>query len=137
MRDATSFATGHCRFRRNFNPRIPCGMRHKDILKNTTAPEFQSTHPMRDATPGYRTLHVKGRISIHASHAGCDQTLIAQDISLERFQSTHPMRDATYKAEKERIAEKFQSTHPMRDATATYSECLIKVAKYSPFAQLI
>ena len=77
-------------------------------------------------------------ISIHASHAGCDHRHRIVRGGILQFQSTHPMRDATvallYSISPYR---RFQSTHPMRDATATYSECLIKVAKYSPFAQLI
>ena len=49
----------------NFNPRIPCGMRH--------------------AQQGYRQNHNK--ISIHASHAGCDDSwdyvkLAEQEISI-------------------------------------------------------
>ena len=35
----------------NFNPRIPCGMRRRDIKLMIILTLFQSTHPMRDATP--------------------------------------------------------------------------------------
>ena len=59
-------------YQRNFNPRIPCGMRpclnffsHRVII-------FQSTHPMRDAT--FTTSPMEATY---------------------KFQSTHPMRDAT------------------------------------------
>ena len=56
---------------------------------------FQSTHPMRDATT--RSAYIKQAvfISIHASHAGCDQRLGVIKLRISRFQSTHPMRDAT------------------------------------------
>ena len=38
----------------------------------STKVEFQSTHPMRDATACMADLCCQSRISIHASHAGCD-----------------------------------------------------------------
>ena len=82
--------------------------------------EFQSTHPLRDAT------HVLERLGL-----------------LEKFQSTHPLRDATYTVKyntwligisihapltgcdlflEEYILPVciFQSTHPLRDATKPY-----------------
>ena len=57
--------------------------------------KFQSTHPMRDATfiPLSRKRAIK--ISIHASHAGCDADIISTAAPIIIFQSTHPMRDAT------------------------------------------
>ena len=78
----------------NFNPRTPCGVRRACALRASMLVEFQSTHPMRGATlfifsnlpsfqfqsthpmrgatypSGFRCL--KGTISIHAPHAGCD-----------------------------------------------------------------
>ena len=55
-----------------FNPRIPCGMRQYQRRQSRQEDEFQSTHPMRDATRGCCDGHVRRMISIHASHAGCD-----------------------------------------------------------------
>ena len=101
-----------------FNPRIPCGMRQDYSFKAIDAM----------------------KISIHASHAGCDTTMTKLEKEIEKFQSTHPMRDATITEQNQRLPEKdfnpripcgmrqysrhifsqpigFQSTHPMRDAT--------------------
>ena len=82
----------------NFNPRIPCGMR-PDIFRDITGIElfqsthpmrdatryifspmrislFQSTHPMRDATTNDSGFEIGINISIHASHAGCDDIAV-------------------------------------------------------------
>ena len=58
-------------------------------------PKFQSTHPVRGATP--------------------DCNRVVQDAL---FQSTHPVRGATYTERGiELTLTKFQSTHPVRGAT--------------------
>ena len=60
----------------HFNPRIPCGMRRECALDRLSGRRFQSTHPMRDATYyDVENLGMKG-ISIHASHAGCDEEVL-------------------------------------------------------------
>ena len=102
---------------------------------------FQSTHPMRGATPrpvqrssaldnfnprtpcGVRHAFAGGQIdriliSIHAPHAGCDSATWLPLMSRMIFQSTHPMRGATLKNNAEPLCtHPFQSTHPMRGAT--------------------
>ena len=57
----------------DFNPRTPCGVRQAHKPPNTFAAQFQSTHPLRGATP---------------MSTAC-KTLPAL------FQSTHPLRGAT------------------------------------------
>ncbi|EFR41020.1 hypothetical protein HMPREF9162_2206 [Selenomonas sp. oral taxon 137 str. F0430] len=37
--------------RRRFNPRAPCGARHISFLNPIATKEFQSTRPVRGATP--------------------------------------------------------------------------------------
>ena len=77
-------------------------------------------------------------ISIHASHAGCDGWTDTEPSYTSDFNPRIPCGMRRGSGSTLIACEQlFQSTHPMRDATATYSECLIKVAKYSPFAQLI
>ena len=49
MRDATWDGNGN-NSERDFNPRIPCGMRQKFYDYEKALKKFQSTHPMRDAT---------------------------------------------------------------------------------------
>ena len=102
----------------DFNPRTPYGMRLYDCTDDVGATQFQSTHPLRDAT-----LH-----------------LLKQALE-QLFQSTHPLRDATRRFIIWDMFLKnfnprtpygmrhgatgafphtgtFQSTHPLRDATA-------------------
>ena len=55
---------------------------------------FQSTHPVRGATPEAERPVLADRISIHAPREGCDKP----DLSVLKdmqFQSTHPVRGAT------------------------------------------
>ena len=78
--------------------------------------QFQSTHPVWDATN-----HVGGRrraspISIHASRMGCDHTVILCGL-FHVFQSTHPVWDATARIIWAYSNGQFQSTHPVWDAT--------------------
>ena len=117
----------------------------RDATSTTTFPPrrvvFQSTHPMRDATATVIWRYRRSRISIHASHAGCDLPAnCCRTSAVFLFQSTHPMRDATRSgslpvngtgisihashAGCDSIlppilppSTLFQSTHPMRDAT--------------------
>ena len=125
----------------NFNPRTPCGVRRECAYIADFVYTFQSTHPMRGATPTGKSsfsaivisIHAphagcdemnraakaeRGWISIHAPHAGCDFfTYISRSIPL-LFQSTHPMRGATFTSARACLSTiVFQSTHPMRGAT--------------------
>ena len=79
---------------RNFNPRTPCGVRPAGILIQKQPTRFQSTHPVRGATP---------------SGLSC--------VVLSIFQSTHPVRGATTFAPVVVSVTIFQSTHPVRGAT--------------------
>ena len=56
---------------------------------------FQSTHPMRGATFRLGSFFSLIVISIHAPHAGCDDTIYGRRAPPYKFQSTHPMRGAT------------------------------------------
>ena len=57
-----------------FNPCTPCGVRRyprRFFLWDKST--FQSTHPLRGATPCLHISTFMGGISIHASLAGCDR----------------------------------------------------------------
>ena len=77
-----------------FNPRTPCGVRHKAGNQILDHIKFQSTHPLRGAT----------------------LTKLAVRYS-KKFQSTHPLRGATYDRDTHTRTILFQSTHPLRGAT--------------------
>ena len=55
-----------------FNPRAPCGARLKGCEAPAAGWVFQSTRPMRGATPRSLRGRYAGDISIHAPHAGRD-----------------------------------------------------------------
>ena len=57
---------------RYFNPRTPCGVRHFGEGFASGIEAFQSTHPLRGATPYVAPLRAGYWISIHAPLAGCD-----------------------------------------------------------------
>ena len=52
---------------------------------------FQSTHPMRDATPTLEATFYSEEISIHASHAGCDPDgfVILDDLKSISIHASH------------------------------------------------
>ena len=81
---------------RNFNPHIPCGMWPGCAAIRSRCATFQSTHPMRDVTTFIFVTSIFICISIHTSHAGCDDTKYFRYITQKSFQSTHPMRDVTF-----------------------------------------
>ena len=78
---------------------------------------FQSTHPVRGATLDTEQLQRIWRISIHAPRAGCDPIYDAVTVGSSAFQSTHPVRGATGKSHNGVTVVGFQSTHPVRGAT--------------------
>ena len=121
--------------------------------------QFQSTHPLRGATPaaffaganfsdfnprtpcGVRRRRQRGHglrpgISIHAPLAGCDLTSRRQARSSCVFQSTHPLRGATVSEPLDVVIPKFQSTHPLRGATppAAMTFILCTISIHAPLA---
>ena len=80
---------------RCFNPRAPCGARRRTSSSSLQTHWFQSTRPMRGATVRVRDCRLLDGVSIHAPHAGRDNSSYSLEISLALFQSTRPMRGAT------------------------------------------
>ena len=56
----------------DFNPRSPCGERRGSKRRKKIRRQFQSTLPMRGATPNFSRFSANSSISIHAPHAGSD-----------------------------------------------------------------
>ena len=71
---------------RHFNPRSPCGERHKGHEHQSKTNAFQSTLPVRGATPDIPAPAFVHPISIHAPRAGSDRgldtTTKTQEISI-------------------------------------------------------
>ena len=61
----------------DFNPRAPCGARPPLLRRGPPSSPFQSTRPLRGATPDDGIPAVLQRISIHAPLAGRDSYLSA------------------------------------------------------------
>ena len=61
------------KLRTDFNPRTPCGVRLCNRLAIPVHEVFQSTHPLRGATPVGGRFYCHRKISIHAPLAGCDK----------------------------------------------------------------
>ena len=59
----------------DFNPHSPCGERHTTALTKDNIYEFQSTLPMRGATPTVCLVTEHRGISIHTPHAGSDKAM--------------------------------------------------------------
>ena len=124
-----------------FNPRTPCGVRLRAAESNNQhrhisihAPRagcdfllrlvfqplklFQSTHPVRGATPKIDTDRCIEGISIHAPRAGCDPgqigTAIYQDSD---FNPRTPCGVRPSSCGAAPVDGVFQSTHPVRGAT--------------------
>ena len=101
----------------NFNPRSPCGERPGTSVSLIKPATFQSTLPLRGATPVVMRFIPFYLISIHAPLAGSDALIDrAVDVNIQ-FQSTLPLRGATLPPGNIATAIEFQSTLPLRGAT--------------------
>ena len=95
-----------------------------DWLRALANHRFQSTHPVRGATAYERRGAQLNMISIHAPREGCDDTVFAWLEPQNLFQSTHPVRGATRLSCRPSVWLAFQSTHPVRGATGVEGQCL-------------
>ena len=123
----------------HFNPRSPCGERPGKPRSAQSSAGFQSTLPLRGATPGFTRLCLCITISIHAPLAGsdCEDTLslIAEihfnprspcgerpdweaDRSAARyFNPRSPCGERPWRIRSSDRSSPFQSTLPLRGAT--------------------
>ena len=101
----------------NFNPRTPCGVRPKRPRGRHRKQRFQSTHPLRGATPIGVTAVLRLVISIHAPLAGCDDRPRQVVGVCGYFNPRTPCGVRPAQLNAETSARQFQSTHPLRGAT--------------------
>ena len=79
----------------NFNPRTPCGVRHKIDKENSRRGGFQSTHPLRGAT-GAAVVDIIAKTNFNPrTPCGVRHCKAGTAHGYGRFQSTHPLRGAT------------------------------------------
>ena len=112
----------------DFNPRAPCGARHKYIQCRSCFANFNPRAPC-----GAR-LCIRGEIaaaidiSIHAPLAGRDHLQYYHEKQTKIFQSTRPLRGATRSGSGIfLIRELFQSTRPLRGATKQSRNASLRV----------
>ena len=117
----------------HFNPRAPCGARPTPLATACIHSGFQSTRPLRGATPSALTVCPTFKISIHAPLAGRDRPL-DYPVSFCRISIHAPLagRDL-YRRRETGAGLRFQSTRPLRGATAnltnSYPQICAKVTK--------
>ena len=133
LRGATLRPFQRCLLLPYFNPRAPCGARHKRATDGTANVQFQSTRPLRGATfivslyaiiisfQSTRPLRGATRY-VHFTQTGCV------------FQSTRPLRGATNNLWENLWEPRFQSTRPLRGATPAVLDCRPRDKHFNPRA---
>ena len=114
------------RSRGYFNPRLPCGMRRRANDTFARDLQFQSTHPVWDATTRQPSISAVSHISIHASRMGCDPDSRRRSNTCYHFNPRIPYGMRLGMTDDYDDSYLFQSTHPVWDAT-----CTIPVAYYA------
>ena len=79
----------------HFNPRTPCGVRLRQRLPGRSAARFQSTHPLRGATPDARAQLLRLQHFNPRTPCGVRPWTRSSSGASGEFQSTHPLRGAT------------------------------------------
>ncbi len=143
-----------------FNPRAPCGARQGACSRHAEQREFQSTRPVRGATPARFACQPVRPCFNPRAPCGARPGRLLSPFTTALFQSTRPVRGATTKSRcawrnaasfnprapcgarrhvvghVDRLA-KFQSTRPVRGATSdAVSKVIppIKVSIHAPRA---
>ena len=100
-----------------FNPRSPCGERHRGGQPALRQERFQSTLPVRGATFVLWSRERLYRISIHAPRAGSDHTRHSHFLRLSDFNPRSPCGERPKIRLTGATISLFQSTLPVRGAT--------------------
>ena len=102
----------------DFNPRAPYGARHVYARYLRTNFEFQSTRPIRGATPPRSMPWARPLYFNPRAPYGARRLRFSAHTAKSIFQSTRPIWGATYRFVKNiKYAHKFQSTRPIWGAT--------------------
>ena len=104
----------------HFNPRSPYGERQITGELSPTSWRFQSTLPLRGATPVFRWQHQREHISIHAPLTGSDVRQVKNGCVPQDFNPRSPYGERRRSPSKREQAAEFQSTLPLRGATMGY-----------------
>ena len=101
----------------NFNPRSPCGERHKIKVGAMTAGGFQSTLPLRGATVSNVLLMASLSFQSTLLLGGATNHPILRSLPFSDFNPRSPCGERLCKAGGKGICAQFQSTLPLRGAT--------------------
>ena len=104
----------------HFNPRSPYGERLSRKFFRATVSIFQSTLPVRGATPDWIWSHPCIGISIHAPRTGSDDFLCGFIAEAVYFNPRSPYGERLPRQIDGFAASIFQSTLPVRGATQSY-----------------
>ena len=112
---------------RCFNPRTPCGVRHKILKSDKLKQLFQSTHSLRSATDPDDMATFLREVSIHALLAECDKWAFGLISAVCCFNPRTPcgVRHVINRPLAGTV--RFQSTHSLRSATLLLSFRLPKL----------
>ena len=102
----------------HFNPRAPCGARPPPEQSQPLAETFQSTRPVRGATPSGDQPGNNHHDFNQRAPCGARQTFLFDKFATYLFQSTRPVRGATKWWAIVCTAAIFQSMRPVRGATS-------------------
>ena len=94
--------------------------------------KFQSTHPLRGATPVAVNLSVARLISIHAPLAGCDASHRRDNARHGYFNPRTPCGVRRRSGGASARCARFQSTHPLRGATPPGRDDMVSGRHFNP-----
>ena len=124
---------------RHFNPRTPCGVRHRPPILPPRSAAI-SIHAPRAGCDGRKRPRRRWgcSISIHAPRAGCDLTLFRRQRAVFAFQSTHPVRGATLETARGGPLQFRISIHAPRAGcdgpSPGYAVCSVQISIHAPRA---
>ena len=104
-----------------FNPRSPCGERREYEVGSREDPQFQSTLPVRGATPAAPGGEAPAGISIHAPRAGSDIDDSGQGLSACDFNPRSPCGERRRRPACRRSYRHFNPRSPCGERPAGYN----------------
>ena len=139
---------GDVRVLLHFNPRTPCGVRHRSTCQSLSSLHFNPRTPCGVRPPFFAPRVILEFISIHAPRAGCDHCHFFTDRITKHFNPRTPCGVRPFAAIVNAFLRKnfnprtpcgvrpqatpvlplpivFQSTHPVRGATPEASTCIL------------
>ena len=149
----------HLHFNPHFNPRTPCGVRPRGILRDAAIPDISIHAPLGGCDDGICAAQEVGKDFNPRTPCGVRRRRTRQQGNGYQFQSTHPLRGATRRNAAKLYRDKyfnprtpcgvrhalsrsrtgtsrFQSTHPLRGATEHSQQVLngIFISIHAPLA---